>query len=61
MGGVGGGNHELPVDVSTMANLHESDGKTIVVDLIEDAKIPLPEAEMVFAGELLASWRTRLI
>jgi len=44
-----------------MANLHDSDGRMIIVDFIEDAEIPLPEPELALAGELLASRRTRLI
>ena len=45
----------MTVDVATMPDLYDDDQDFEVADLIDDPVIPLPDAVMIVARELLAA------
>jgi hypothetical protein len=50
----------LPVDVATMADPDDHNNQFTVLNLVQDAIVPLPKSELAPPGELLATGRPRV-
>jgi hypothetical protein len=50
-----------PVNLSTVADLHDFDGPAVVIDGVDDAVIPLADPIALFSGELLMPGRARIL
>lgn len=51
----------VPVYVALMSNLYNINGQNILFDAMQNAINLLPNSITVFAGQLLATWRTRIV
>src|SRR3990172_4736106 len=50
----------LPIDVTTMADLNDQDDKIKILNLVQDAVVPLSKTILVVPREFLAAWRPRV-
>lgn len=48
------------VDITTMSDLDDQDGRQAVIDRVEDSVVALPETVLVLAGQLLRTLRSRV-